>query len=98
MYVIRNAENGSVIGNTDKPLYIRKNKKNGCYVGATEEQAEGIAFRSKPYALLGKTGVDGPAVVLGQADAGEAIGDAAAAEAQNRADIAYIAMETGVEL
>ena len=98
MFIIRNAETGKEIGRADKLVYIRKHKENGSYVGATEEQAEGIAFRGTPYTLFGKDGVDGPAVVLMQADAGEAIGDAAAAEAKNRADIAYIAMETGVEL
>lgn len=98
MFIIKNAETGKEIGRADKLVYIRKHKKNGSYVGATEEQAEGIAFRGTPYALFGKDGVDGPAVVLMHADAGEAIGDTIVAEAKNHADIAYIAMETSVEL
>lgn len=98
MYVIRSAEDGSVIGCTDKLVYIKRHPTNGSYVGASEADAEGIAYRSEPYALFGKEGVDAQAVVVNEDDAGHAIGTVTRAEAQNRADIDFIAMETGVEL
>lgn len=97
MYRITKAEGGVVVGCTDKPLYIKA--KNGSYVKATEEEAQGVAFRGVAYPFLGnEESIDGDAVVLSAFDGGEVVGITSAAEEKNRAHIDYLSMMSGIDL
>lgn len=101
MYRIIKEKTGAEVGSTEKPIFIRK-KSNGCYVQTSEAEAQGIAFKGTPYNLFGREGVGADeTVMLVEFDGGETA-DAAtvltAQQAQDRADIDFIAMETGVEL
>lgn len=101
MYKLINTNGGAVIGTTESPRFIYK-KSTGCFVETNEANAQGVAYKGTPYNLFGRdgVGVDGT-VMLVEYDAGETV-DAAtvltAQQAQDRADIDFIAMETGVEL
>ena len=98
MYRIINTNDGVEIGCTEAPRFIRKSSA-GCYVQTDELAAQGIAFKGTPYNLRDREGVGAEeTVLLVEFDGGEVVGTTAEAEAQNRADIDYIAMETGVEL
>lgn len=98
MYRIIKEKTGAEIGNTEKPIFIRK-KSNGCYVQTSEAKAQGIAFKGTPYNLFGREGVgaDETAMLI-EFDGGDASTALSAQQAQDRADIDFIAMETGVEL
>lgn len=74
MYQIKSTSSGSEIGMTDTPTYIIV-AANGCFnLCQKPEDASGIVFAGKPYALIGHT-MDGAedTVVLETVDAGEAI-------------------------
>lgn len=101
MYKLINTNGGAVIGTTESPRFIYK-KSTGCFVETNEAEAQGIAFKGTPYNLFGREGVGADeTVMLVEFDGGETA-DAAtvltAQQAQDRADIDFIAMETGVEL
>lgn len=54
---------GTVLGITDSVRYI-KIHENGCYTNATEDDAIGIAFKSKPYNLAGHSEIEGADEVI----------------------------------
>lgn len=56
MYKIINETIGEVLGYTQKPTYIRLSTA-GNYTTADEENAQGLAYRSRPYNLRGREGV-----------------------------------------
>lgn len=101
MYKLINTNGGAVIGTTESPRFIYK-KSTGCFVETNEANAQGVAYKGAAYNLFGRegVGVDGT-VMLVEYDAGETV-DAAteltAQQAQDRADIEYIAMEAGIDL
>lgn len=75
MLEIKSANSGSEIGMTDAPIYITM-ADNGCFVPCSEQDARGICFAGKPYALLGYTmaGVE-DTVVLNTVDSGVAFAE-----------------------
>lgn len=75
MLEIKSANSGSEIGMTDAPIYITM-ADNGCFVPCSEQDARGICFAGKPYALLGYTmaGVE-DTVVLNTVDSGIAFAE-----------------------
>lgn len=75
MLEIKSANSGSEIGMTDAPIYITM-ADNGCFVPCSEQDARGICFAGKPYALLGytMTGVE-DTVVLNTVDSGVAFAE-----------------------
>lgn len=71
MYKIIDANDGSVIGTTEKPLFIKKSPTTGCFVNTTGKDAQGIAYRGTPYNLQVCDGVGSEnAVILVEVDAG----------------------------
>jgi hypothetical protein len=80
MYRIINTSGGAEIGKAEKPRFIRKSSA-GCYVEATEETAQGIAYKGTPYNLHDRDGVGADdTVMLIECDAGE-VASAVEAEA-----------------
>ena len=71
MYQIMDRETGTVLAMTEKPNYISR-AENGCFVLCPEEEAQGVAWEGKPYALFG-TELEGAAgtVLLSKVDGGE---------------------------
>ena len=57
MYKLINAETNEFIGAVQKPTFIRVKEESGAFVPANDVDAQGIAFKSKPYNLLGREGV-----------------------------------------
>lgn len=71
MYKIINAADGSTIGTTDKPLFIRKKETTGCYINTSAAEAQGVAHLGTAYNLQGKGGVGAnDTVILVEFDAG----------------------------
>lgn len=86
---------GTELGITDSVNYI-KIGASGDFATATKETAIGVAFESVPYNLNGHTEIEGAdAVIVSAIDGGFYLN---ANAMQSRADIDFIAMETGVEL
>lgn len=73
MYRIMDHETGAVLDMTEKPNYINR-AENGCFVLCSREEATGLAWEGKPYALFGKE-LEGAAgtVLLSEADGGREI-------------------------
>lgn len=80
MFCIRNT-NGSIIGYTDEVNYIKISPTSGCYIAAKKAEAIGVAYKCKPYNLLGHDKIpDAPTVIINQLDASEHITNISAAE------------------
>lgn len=81
-----NTQNGVEIGQTERPLYIKKSAA-GVYIESKMEEAEGIAYKGNAYNLYGRNGVGADeTAMLVEFDAGD-IG----VEAQSGAGTAAIA-------
>ena len=97
---------GEIVALTAKPRYVKRNETSGLFVETTQEEAEAISVNGTLYNVPGGTAIEGaPEATVREADASEYIfnnrvntAQNTAAEEQNRADIDFIAMETGVEL
>lgn len=77
MYRIINTNGGAEIGVTENPRYIKKSK-SGQNIGATKEEAQGIAYKSTPYNLLGTEGIGAEeTVILSEYDAGDNVAETA---------------------
>lgn len=87
MYRIINTETGETVGITEEPRFIRRNDR-GNLVQTTEEEAQGVAFRSTPYNLHNKEGVGAEeTVLLNPYDAGEGLDEARQAIADLNATV-----------
>lgn len=64
MYRIINTENHQLIGFIVEPHYIRIKPSTGAFVSTDSLHAQGIAYRSTPYNLMGKEGVGAQTTVL----------------------------------
>lgn len=62
MFRITNASDGSGIGLTDAPNYIRQ-AENGCYTLCPEPMASGIVYAGTVYHLLGREAMEGTETV-----------------------------------
>lgn len=88
MYKIISTADGSTIGTTENPLFIRKKETTGCYVKTKALNAQGVAYRGTPYNLQGKVGVGATdTVILVEFDAGDEVDKTAAALAENSSAI-----------
>lgn len=88
MYKIINAADGSIIGTTEKPLFIRKKETTGCYINTSTANAQGVAYRGTAYNLQGKEGVGAEdTVILVEFDSGNEVDETKAAIAENSAAI-----------
>lgn len=63
MYLIIKTDDGAVIGNTEKPIYIYK-KSTGCFVIADEQNAQGVAYKGTSYNLRDREGVGADETVI----------------------------------
>ncbi|MBR1397722.1 MAG: hypothetical protein IJ563_09355 [Selenomonadaceae bacterium] len=87
MYRIINTKDGSVIGSTEAPRFIKK-KYTGCYIQSDEKNAQGVAYQGTPYNLHGRDGIGADdTVLLIEYDAGTEADRNAAAIAENSAAI-----------
>lgn len=87
MYKIINAKDGTEIGSTENPRYIKK-KDTGCYIQTDRQNAQGIAYKGTAYNLQGRDGIDADdTVILIEYDAGTEADRTAAAIAENSAAI-----------
>ena len=87
MYRIINTKDGSVIGRTEAPRFIKK-KYTGCYIQSDELSAQGVAYQGIPYNLHGRDGIGADdTVLLIEYDAGTEADRNAAAIAENSAAI-----------
>lgn len=59
-----------VLGICEKPCYVKRHP-NGCYITSMAEDAEGIVFRGRPYALSAGGMGDCEAVAIEEIDAGD---------------------------
>ena len=57
MFKIINTKNGTEIGSTENPRYIKK-KDTGCYIQTDRQNAQGIAYKGAAYNLQGRDGID----------------------------------------
>lgn len=65
---------GTELGLTESPRYIKTDKNTGTYVEAKKEEAVGIAFKGEPYNLFGHNEIEGAAtVIVSRADSGDII-------------------------
>ncbi len=81
-----NTQNSVEIGQTERPLYIKKSA-TGVYIESTMEEADGVAYKGNAYNLYGRQGVGAvDTAMLVEFDAGD-IG----VEAQSGAGTAAIA-------
>lgn len=72
MYKIINTESGEQLGIVISPNYILKKEETDNLITVKANNAEGVAYRSTPYNLLGKQGVGAEeTVVLVEFDEGE---------------------------
>lgn len=72
MFKIINSDTGEQLGIILLPTYIRKKAETGALITAKANNADGIAYHSTPYNLLGKVGVGAEeTVVLEEFDEGE---------------------------
>lgn len=92
MYRITTVE-GLFVGFADTLNFIRKND-NGIYIPVKQPKAQGIAYNSVAYNLMGHDEIDGETVIIGDADFGgfmNMIG-------KNEATMYYMAMMLGVQI
>lgn len=88
MYKLINTKDGSTVGSTEKPYFIRKKESTGCYIPADKESAQGVAYQSTAYNICGKDGVGATdTVILVEYDAGAETDKNSAAIAENSAAI-----------
>ena len=88
MYKIINTKDGSVIGRTETPLFIKKKPSTGCYIQAKEDTAQGIAYLGTAYNLQGREPLGATdTVILVEFDAGTEADKTAATLAENSAAI-----------
>ncbi len=88
MYKIVNVEDGSTVGSTEKPYFIKKKESTGCYIATDEKSAQGVAYQSTAYNIQGKDGVGAKeTVILIEYDAGTESDKNSAAIAENSAAI-----------
>ena len=64
MYRLINTENHELIGMTPELHYIRIKPSSGALIQTDVEHAQGVAYKSVPYNLMGKDGVDAEITVL----------------------------------
>lgn len=64
MYRLIDTDNGAIIGLVSEPLYIRISPSNGSLVATEPRLAQGVAYKSTPYNLMGKDGVNAEKTVL----------------------------------
>lgn len=70
MYKIIKTSDGTCLGMTEAPTYI-KQAENGCYILCPEPEASGISFKGTVYHLLDRDNLDGAeSVMLKDADVG----------------------------
>lgn len=88
MYKIINTKDGSTVGSTEAPLFIKKKASTGCYIQTLETKAQGIAYLGTAYNLQGREplGAD-ETVMLIEVDAGAEADKTAATLAENSAAI-----------
>ena len=88
MYKIISTKDGSTVGSTEKPNFIRKKESSGCYVATDEKSAQGVAYKGTAYNIQGKDGVGADdTVILIEYDAGTEADKNSAAIAENSAAI-----------
>ena len=77
MYRIIKADDGAVIGSTEKPVYIYR-KSTGSFVQTDEQNAQGVAWKGTPYNLRDREGVGAEeTVIVIEFDGAEATADTA---------------------
>ena len=84
MYKIINIKDGSTVGSTEYPNFIKKKTSTGCYIAADEESAQGVAYQGTAYNIQGRDGVGADdTVFLIEYDAGVESDKNSAAIAEN---------------
>ena len=87
MYKIINTNDGTEIGSTERPRFIKK-KSTGCYIQTDEQNAQGVAYDNIAYNLQGRDGIGADETVfLIEVDAGAESDKTVAAVAANSAAI-----------
>ena len=87
MFKIINVNNGSIVGSTETPHFIKKSS-SGCYIQTDEENAQGVAYENAAYNLQGRDGIGvEDTVLLVKYDAGTEADKNTAAIAENSAAI-----------
>ena len=87
MYKIINTKDGTEIGSTETPRFIKK-KSTGCYIQTDEQNAQGVAYNNVAYNLQSRDGIDADdTVFLIEVDGGVESDKTAAAVAANSAAI-----------
>ena len=56
MYKIINTKDGTEIGSTETPRFIKK-KSTGCYIQTDKQNAQGVAYKGTAYNLQGRDGI-----------------------------------------
>ncbi len=64
MYKIIDTKDGSAVGSTEKPVFIKKSSTTGCFISTTAKNAQGIAYLGTPYNLQGRDSVGANETVL----------------------------------
>lgn len=97
MFRIINLNDGEVVGYSEKPYFIKKKTSTGCFIKASEEEAQGIAYKNKPYNLQGREGlgVDDTAVLI-ECDTAEGMNDEISAS-EGRTDDVLCEMDMSIE-
>lgn len=79
---------GTEIGITDTPRFIKRDATTGVFVTADESEAVGIAFKGKPYNLFGHDEIqDAPVVLLVKFNIGDIV-----REQRDVSSIMFVAM------
>ena len=87
MFKIINTKDGTEIGSTETPRFIKK-KSTGCYIQTDKQNAQGVAYKGTAYNLQGRDGIGADdTVLLIEYDAGTEADRNAAAIAENSAAI-----------
>ena len=87
MFKIIKLKDGSTVGSTEKPHFIKKSSA-GCFIRADEQNAQGIAYNNAAYNLQGRNGIGvEDTVFLVEYDAGTETDKNSVAIAENSAAI-----------